>query len=182
MPSAPGSTLGENPPALSSLAGMVPLSKGSQGPRESWTDGRGDRHGRGADAEPPRPKVEAARDGDSRPSTPGAGPAGSDAALERSPRGPGGSGSVSMKVSGAAKGSAQVQADYHHSRGYAFRKQNNFRAAVEEYTRALQANPRHFKALFNRAFSYDKLAEYQRAVSGGVGDGDSHRMPAWPWP
>lgn len=29
--------------------------------------------------------------------------------------------------------------------------------AVVEYTKALQLNPHHFKALFNRGFSYDKV-------------------------
>jgi Flp pilus assembly protein TadD len=48
-------------------------------------------------------------------------------------------------------------ADYYHARGYAARKQGNFKGAVEEYTRALALSPTHFKALFNRGFSYDKV-------------------------
>lgn len=48
-------------------------------------------------------------------------------------------------------------ADYYHARGYAARKQGNFKGAVEEYTRALSLSPAHFKALFNRGFSYDKV-------------------------
>jgi tetratricopeptide (TPR) repeat protein len=48
-------------------------------------------------------------------------------------------------------------ADYYHARGYAARKQGNFAGAVEEYSRALSLTPSHFKALFNRGFSYDKV-------------------------
>ena len=48
-------------------------------------------------------------------------------------------------------------ADAHHARGYALRKQGDLRGAVEEYSRALALNPRHFKALFNRAFAFDKV-------------------------
>jgi Flp pilus assembly protein TadD len=50
------------------------------------------------------------------------------------------------------------QADFHHARGYAARKQGNFSAAVEEYSKALVLEQRHFKALFNRGFSYDKVS------------------------
>lgn len=49
-------------------------------------------------------------------------------------------------------------ADYYHARGYAARKQGNFAGAVEEYSRALSLTPNHFKALFNRGFSYDKVS------------------------
>jgi tetratricopeptide (TPR) repeat protein len=48
-------------------------------------------------------------------------------------------------------------ADYYHARGYAARKHGNFQAAVEEYSRALALDNSHFKALFNRGFSYDKV-------------------------
>lgn len=50
-------------------------------------------------------------------------------------------------------------ADYYHARGYAARKQGNFAGAVEEYSRALSLTPNHFKALFNRGFSYDKVRQ-----------------------
>lgn len=42
------------------------------------------------------------------------------------------------------------QADEYHAKGFALRKAGNFIAAIEEYTRALKVNPKHFKALFNR--------------------------------
>jgi len=61
-------------------------------------------------------------------------------------------------------GSQHGKADWHHARGYSLRKQGNFRAAVEEYTKAIDADPWHFKALFNRGFSYDKLGEHAQAV------------------
>jgi hypothetical protein len=65
---------------------------------------------------------------------------------------------------GAAGGAAAVAgtgslADEHHARGYALRKQGDFAGAVVEYSRALEHDPCHFKALFNRAFSYDKVDE-----------------------
>ena len=48
-------------------------------------------------------------------------------------------------------------ADEHHAKGYSFRKQGNFAAAVEEYSQAIHLEPHHFKALFNRGFSWDKV-------------------------
>lgn len=47
--------------------------------------------------------------------------------------------------------------EFFHSRGYAMRKVGNYAAAVEEYSRALALEPAHFKSLFNRGFSYDKV-------------------------
>lgn len=47
-------------------------------------------------------------------------------------------------------------ADEHHAQGYAFRKQGNFAAAIKEYSHAISLEPSHFKALFNRGFSWDK--------------------------
>jgi hypothetical protein len=38
---------------------------------------------------------------------------------------------------------------------------------VEEYTRTLALEPRHFKALFNRGFSYDKVQRRRRRALGG---------------
>lgn len=48
-------------------------------------------------------------------------------------------------------------ADYYHARGYAARKQGDFKGAIGEYSRALSLSPTHFKALFNRGFSFDKV-------------------------
>ena len=51
----------------------------------------------------------------------------------------------------------QLAADDYHARGYALRKQGDFAGAVREYSRALALDPGHFKCLFNRAFSLDKV-------------------------
>lgn len=48
-------------------------------------------------------------------------------------------------------------ADAAHAQGYALRKQRDFLGAVEAYSEAIKLQPAHFKALFNRAFSYDKV-------------------------
>lgn len=48
-------------------------------------------------------------------------------------------------------------AHQHHAKGYSFRKQGNFAAAIEEYSQAIALEPHHFKALFNRGFSWDKV-------------------------
>lgn len=42
--------------------------------------------------------------------------------------------------------------------------QNTCADAVVQYSRALALEPRHFKALFNRAFSHDKLGNYAAAI------------------
>ena len=56
-------------------------------------------------------------------------------------------------------------ADEHHAKGYSFRKQGNFAAAIEEYSQAIALEPQHFKALFNRGFSWDKV---QRTIASGM--------------
>ena len=56
-----------------------------------------------------------------------------------------------------ARSAVASAADAAHSRGYALRKQGNFLGAVEAYSEAIKLQPGHFKALFNRAFSYDKV-------------------------
>ena len=56
-----------------------------------------------------------------------------------------------------ARAAAAHAADAAHSRGYMLRKQGNFLGAVEAYSEAIELQPAHFKALFNRAFSYDKV-------------------------
>lgn len=44
-------------------------------------------------------------------------------------------------------------------------RQGNFLAAIENYTYALQIEPNHFKALFNRGFSHDKIGDYDAAIA-----------------
>jgi tetratricopeptide (TPR) repeat protein len=56
-----------------------------------------------------------------------------------------------------AAASSSKLAEQHHARGYAARKQGRFDIAIDEYSRALELEPRHFKALFNRGFSHDKV-------------------------
>ena len=61
-------------------------------------------------------------------------------------------------VPGAASTSQRARlADEHHAKGYSFRKQGDFAAAIEEYSQAIVLEPQHFKALFNRGFSWDKV-------------------------
>lgn len=65
-------------------------------------------------------------------------------------------------MSGQGQGQASASqrarlADEHHAKGYSFRKQGNFAAAIEEYSQAIALEPHHFKALFNRGFSWDKV-------------------------
>eukprot|EP00603_Paraphysomonas_imperforata_P000186 CAMPEP_0114424938 /NCGR_PEP_ID=MMETSP0103-20121206/6962_1 /TAXON_ID=37642 ORGANISM="Paraphysomonas imperforata, Strain PA2" /NCGR_SAMPLE_ID=MMETSP0103 /ASSEMBLY_ACC=CAM_ASM_000201 /LENGTH=1014 /DNA_ID=CAMNT_0001593727 /DNA_START=244 /DNA_END=3288 /DNA_ORIENTATION=- len=57
-----------------------------------------------------------------------------------------------------------LSSDEYHQKGYEFRRQGKFESAVEEYSKALQKDPRHFKALFNRAFAMDKLGEHKEAI------------------
>jgi len=79
---------------------------------------------------------------------------------------------------GADAASRSKLAEQHHARGYAARKQGRFDVAVEEYSRTLALEPRHFKALFNRGFSYDKVSllvgregGLKREEVGGKGEG-----------
>ena len=55
-------------------------------------------------------------------------------------------------------------ADEHHGQGYSFRKKGNFAAAIEEYSQAIALEPQHFKALFNRGFSWDKVSACAKLV------------------
>jgi tetratricopeptide (TPR) repeat protein len=52
---------------------------------------------------------------------------------------------------------AKALAEKHHGDGYKLRREGDFEGAIIEYTKALEADGRHFKALFNRGFAYDKL-------------------------
>ena len=57
-----------------------------------------------------------------------------------------------------------LRADSHHAEGFACRKRGDYEAAIQAYTRAIELDPKHFKAYFNRGFAYDKVcilrAEY----------------------
>jgi tetratricopeptide (TPR) repeat protein len=53
-----------------------------------------------------------------------------------------------------------TNADFYHNRGFCHRKQGNYGAAVADYSAALRCEPGHFKAVYNRAFSLDKLGRW----------------------
>ena len=57
-----------------------------------------------------------------------------------------------------------LSSDEYHQKGYELRRQGKFESAIEEYSKAIQKNPHHFKALFNRAFAMDKLGEHEEAI------------------
>ena len=57
-----------------------------------------------------------------------------------------------------------LSSDEYHQKGYELRRKGKFTQAIEEYSKALQKDPRHFKALFNRAFAFDKVGEHKAAV------------------
>jgi Flp pilus assembly protein TadD len=56
------------------------------------------------------------------------------------------------------------QADLLHSYGWDARKRQDFRKAIEYYNSAIELNPAHFKAIFNRGFAFDKLGDVDRAI------------------
>jgi tetratricopeptide (TPR) repeat protein len=56
------------------------------------------------------------------------------------------------------------QADVLHSYGWEARKRQDFRKAIEYYNSAIELNPSHFKAIFNRGFAFDKLGDVDRAI------------------
>ena len=45
------------------------------------------------------------------------------------------------------------------------RSQGNYNEAISLFTKAIQINPKSFKAFFNRAFSFDKIGLYNQAIS-----------------
>ena len=71
---------------------------------------------------------------------------------------------AASKLSEESIGANMTLADEHHGRGLRLRKTGRFDAAVVEYTRAIELNPRHFKAHFNRGFAYDKLERFDLAI------------------
>ena len=56
-------------------------------------------------------------------------------------------------------------AEYHNQQGFLCRKNDDLRGAIKQYTVALQLDPAHFKALFNRGFCFDKLGEYDASIA-----------------
>ncbi|KAF1788120.1 Tetratricopeptide repeat [Phytophthora cactorum] len=62
---------------------------------------------------------------------------------------------------------ATVSVEQRHTtepEGFQYRQECNFQAAADEYSRAIQLNPHHFKAYFNRGFVYDKMRRFDAAV------------------
>ncbi|KAH9580044.1 Tetratricopeptide repeat [Trypanosoma melophagium] len=55
-------------------------------------------------------------------------------------------------------------AGQHHQRGLAYRKKGDLIHAINEYTAAIQLDPKNFKALFNRGFCHDKIGDYDAAI------------------
>jgi len=73
-----------------------------------------------------------------------------------------------------APAAAAAAADAAHARGYALRKRGDFLGAVAAYTAALELQPEHFKALFNRAFSYDKARARPGSAPAASGCAAAH--------
>lgn len=89
------------------------------------------------------------------------------------------SGTVNSSVVDADPQKRAKLADYYHARGYAARKQGNFKGAVDEYTRALSLSPTHFKALFNRGFSFDKVIDSCYRATMVSDTHEQHRPRSW---
>lgn len=49
--------------------------------------------------------------------------------------------------------------------GYEARKVGNYKNAISYYSKAIEKNPKFFKAIFNRGFAFDKTGEYDKAIS-----------------
>ena len=57
------------------------------------------------------------------------------------------------------------KAETFHAQGYAARKRGDYAQAITLYTKAIEIQPMHFKALFNRGFAYDKLGNFEKAIA-----------------
>ena len=55
--------------------------------------------------------------------------------------------------------------EIYHNQGYSARKKDNFKLAIELYTKAINLNPKYFKAYFNCSFAYDKISHYDNAIN-----------------
>jgi len=53
-----------------------------------------------------------------------------------------------------------MKSDFYHNRGFAFWKLKDYQKAIDDYTKAIDLNPNHFKAYYNWAFCYDKLNKF----------------------
>ena len=63
-------------------------------------------------------------------------------------------------------------AKLHNARAYCFARCEDFAAAVGDYTRALEIDPRNAHALHNRAISHDRLGNAHRAAQDFAAAGD----------
>lgn len=50
-------------------------------------------------------------------------------------------------------------------RGFSFRKLGRFQDAIVDYSRAIELNPSHCRAYYNRAFSHDRSKSYAAAIA-----------------
>jgi len=60
------------------------------------------------------------------------------------------------------------KADFYHNRGFCHRKKGSregYEAAVKDYTSALEVDENHFKSLYNRANSYERLDLLEEAIA-----------------
>ena len=68
-----------------------------------------------------------------------------------------GSGGSSSGVATPSPLDVAQRADAFHAEGFAYRKRGDYDAAIQAYSRAIELDPGHFKAYFNRGFAYDKV-------------------------
>lgn len=71
---------------------------------------------------------------------------------------------VSLTLSPSQSLAPVTEADVAHAKGFGLRRVGDFVGAIAEYTRAVELDPNHFKAYFNRGFAYDKIREFSKAV------------------
>ncbi|GLI67835.1 hypothetical protein VaNZ11_012117, partial [Volvox africanus] len=88
------------------------------------------------------------------------GPGGMVAAMEMSRP----STSSSAASDAADQSSRHKAIEQCNARAFALRQQGKLVEAVREYNRALELDPCHFKTLFNRGFTHDRLGELAAAV------------------
>ncbi|KPI87038.1 hypothetical protein ABL78_3903 [Leptomonas seymouri] len=74
------------------------------------------------------------------------------------------SANANMSPGRAANPPPLLTAAYYYQRGLQHRRRGELKAAIDMYTKVLVLSPAHFKSLFNRAFCYDKLNDYDPAI------------------